>query len=248
VLLFVVAYAVALGIVGKVADGVSLEHPDVRGALALAASQLLLILVGLALVHSGVSSLRGVGLREPARRVAAGVWALAPAGLVVVVPTIAYVAGVEGDLFAAHLTLAKAAAFVLLAILIAVNEELWFRGLLVDVLGGARRPWLAIAGSTVLFGLPHLSGNAASLLNALGVTLAVGVPFAVVRLRHGALVPMIAWHALIDTWAFLHTSSVVAQGDPSASDILVGLILPTILAAGYLSWYAGVRRREALDA
>jgi hypothetical protein len=106
---------------------------------------------------------------------------------------------------------------------------------------------VAKAATFVLLGLPHYAGGAAALLNAIAVTLAVGIPFVAVRLRHHALLPMIGWHAVIDAWAFLHTSSVVAQGNPSTKDVIAGLTLPVCIALGYASWYAS-RRRRGLDA
>lgn len=145
----------------------------------------------------------------------------------------------EGDsLVAGSLDPFEVAAFAVFAVFIGINEELWFRGLLVAELGGAARPWLAVLGSGLLFGLPHVAGDAATTLNAIAVALAVGIPFAVVRVRGASLLPLVGWHAIIDAWAFVHTASVVAQGAPSLGEIAAGLVLPALIAAVYLAWLA----------
>lgn len=211
---------------------------QVADALRLSAVQAIGALFAVALVLTWVGSWRRVGLRAPAGSAVAGWSALLPVGLLVIAPTIGYVLATGKPLVHPSIDPAEAMAYVLLAVLVSINEELWFRGLVVDVLGGRLRPWLVIAGSALLFGLPHYGGSAASLLNMAGVTLAVGIPFAVVRLRHHSLVPLIAWHAVIDAWAFLHTARVVATGDPSTTEMAVGLVLPAVLGVGYLVWFA----------
>jgi membrane protease YdiL (CAAX protease family) len=97
--------------------------------------------------------------------------------------------------------------------LIALNEELFFRGLLLEIL----RPkgWrLAILGSSALFGLAH----AANLLSGANVpftilqvvaTAAGGVAFAAIRIRAGSLWPLLVLHASLDAIAL---SSMTGAG------------------------------------
>jgi membrane protease YdiL (CAAX protease family) len=237
VLCFLAVQVVASVVVAESTGSLDIDGKlGTSAAMSLSLIQAVGIAVGLIFVAAGVASRRGVGLRATPREVAAGSWALMPVGVLVIVPTIgASVASGDGLLYDG-VGAARIAAFVLLAVLIAVNEELWFRGLVVDVLGGPRRRMLVLVVSSILFGLPHMGASAATALNSVGVTLAVGIPFAAVRLRHHALLPLIAWHAAIDAWAFLHTASVVAEGDPSIGDAATGLVLPLGLAIGYVLW------------
>lgn len=220
----------------------------VRDALQLSLMQVAGIAVALAMVASGVSSWRGIGLRAGPGSVTRGGRALLPVGVLVIVPSLAYAAASSDSIVDPQLGPARAAAFVLLAVLIAANEELWFRGLVVDLLGGRARPVLVIILSAVLFGAPHYAGTSATLLNSIAVALAVGVPFAAVRLRHQSLLPLIAWHAVIDIWAFLHTASVVAEGDPTTAELAAGLFLPSLIAIAYLAWYLRAARHPARHA
>ena len=173
--------------------------------------------------------------------------ALAPVGILVIALPLGAVLASGDRVFDPDLSTALIAALVAAAIMIAISEELWFRGLLVDALESARTPWLTIVASSVLFGLPHLPGGPAAVVNAIAVTLAVGVPFTVVRLRGGSIVPLIAWHAIIDTWAFLHTASVTAQGSPSIGEAVATLVVPSLIAAlGYVWWYRRGMRADLL--
>lgn len=238
VLLFVIVQALAT--TGLILSGAQIDLEGELGvgdALRLSLVQVVGIAAALGMVVVGMATWHRIGLREPAGAARAGWYALLPVGLVMIAPTVGYVVATGGDLVHSDVQPLEAIAYVLLALLIATNEELWFRGLVVDVLGGSLRPWLVVFVSSVLFGLPHLGSGSAAALNAVAVMLAVGVPFAVVRLRYGSLLPLIGLHAVIDTWAFLHTSSVVAEGSPTAGEVAIGLLLPAALAAGYITWY-----------
>jgi membrane protease YdiL (CAAX protease family) len=194
------------------------------------------------LLATGVSSLRRVGAVDtPRGSFGAGMRLLLPVGALVLGPSIGFALAAGDPLLADGMTLPLAAALLLLAVAIAVNEELWFRGLVLDQLDRAHRPWLTVLGGAVLFGLPHVAATSASWLNAAAVTLAVAIPFTVVRLRVGSIWPLVAWHAAIDAWAFLHTASVVPEGTPSAGEAAVALVLPAIVAAGYLRWWSRSR-------
>lgn len=246
VLLFILVQGAAIGLLDGIGADIDLDGSlDFTDALQLSLVQLLgIVTVGL-LVVGGVVSWRRLGLvGTPAGSARAGWRALLPVTLLVLGPSIGLALATGDDLVHPSISVMEALAVTLLAVLIGANEELWFRGVVVDQLGGAARPWLVIAVSSLLFGLPHWSGSAATTLNAVGVALAVGVPFACVRLRCGSLLPLIAVHALIDIWAFLHTASVLAEGNPSAGEVAAGLVLPACIAAGYLTWFARGRRLE----
>lgn len=215
---------------------------QVGEVLTLCAIKAFSILAAVSVVLSGRTTWRRMGLDTPPPAVHAGLAALIPVVLLVIgLPLGASLA--SGDpLFDADLSFGLAATLVAASILIAISEELWFRGLLVDVLESAHVRWLTIAAASVLFGLPHLPGGPAAAVNAIAVTLAVGVPFTIVRLRCGSIVPLVIWHAVIDAWAFLHTASVTAQGSPGVGEAVATLVVPALVALGYVWWYRrGVR-------
>jgi membrane protease YdiL (CAAX protease family) len=243
VLLFVAVQALMFGVLG---GDVSVDDTlDAHEALLLGVIQVAGIVVVVGLAALGVLRGREALALGSGSQVRAGLLALVTVGVFVVLPTVG-AALANGDRLIDHgVGPVDAAAFVLLACLIAVNEELWFRGLVVHVLGGRARPWWTVVVAPLVFGLPHYTGDTASLLNAIAVTLAVGVPFVVVRLRYQALLPLMFWHAVIDAWAFLHTSSVVAEGSPSIDELLVALIVPSLLAIGYVLWFRGTADRPA---
>ncbi|MCW2950071.1 MAG: hypothetical protein JWN41_1084, partial [Thermoleophilia bacterium] len=102
----------------------------------------------------------------------------------------------------------------------------------------------SIMASALLFALPHFSGDRASLANAASVLLAIGIPFACVRLLTHTLVPLIVCHAIVDAWAFLHTATIQPAGAPTNGEIVAGLVGPALIAFGYvLAFMLSVRRR-----
>lgn len=249
-LLFVFVQVVAVALLQGVGLDVSVDGAlTVRDALVLVLVQLagIAVVAGIAIggvgttwKRLGVAGYGGEGFDR-------GWKLLMPAGLLVVGPTVAYALFSSDDVVQSGLGVPAVASFALLALAIAVNEELWFRGLIVDQLQLARRPWLTVFAASLLFGLPHVGATSASWLNAAGVTLAVAIPFTVVRLVVGSLWAMVAWHAIIDTWAFIHTSTVVPEGSPDVAEAIGTLVLPAVLALGYLAWFArGDRARRSL--
>lgn len=244
VLLFILVQGVGIGLLDAAGSSIDLTGTlEAIDALQLSAVQALGVVAAALMVAGGVTTWARIGVTGTAPGAArAGGRALLPVALFVLGPSIALALATGRDLVHASISPGEALAMVLLASLIAVNEELWFRGLVADALGGPARPWLVVAASSVLFGLPHLSGSAATALNAAGVALAVGVPFACVRLRYGSLLPLVLLHAAIDIWAFVHTATVVAAGDPSAGEVAAGLVLPACIAVGYGVWFERGRR------
>lgn len=216
-----------------------------RETLALAAIKVGSALGAALLVVFGVASWRRMGIVGDPGSFLAGMRLLAPAGLLVICPTVGAALAGGNPLIDPDLSLELGVAFVALALVVSISEELWFRGLLVDALQSARRPWLTIIGSAVLFAVPHIPGGPAAALNAAAVGLAVGIPFTVVRLQVGSLWPLITWHAIIDTWAFLHTAAVTAEGLPDLLDAAAMLVLPALIALGYAWWFAKAQRDPA---
>lgn len=238
--LFIMVQLVAGGLLA-VAD----ISPSLSGGVsaadtyALCALELAVLLGALGLLFA--RSDRSLGLRWRGAGGWAGMFASSFVPLVVVVPGLALAATGSGSVFASELTAPIVLGFVTFAVLVGVAEELWFRGLIMDTLNPVEHPWRAILVSSVLFGLPHVLASAdgittATALNAAAVTLAVAVPFACVRIVHRSIMPLILWHAVIDTWAFLHTAGVTAEGDPKTSEALAALLIPALLAIGYLLW------------
>jgi membrane protease YdiL (CAAX protease family) len=250
VLLFLLVQATAFIVLDRLGVGLDIgDGIDLRLALALTLVQVAGIGAVVAMVTFGSTTWRDLGMRDtPPDSFNRGWRLLMPVGLLVIAPTLGYaLASADEPVVGDGIGLPLALAFVLLSIAIAVNEELWFRGLVVDRLERGARDLLVIGGSALLFGLPHLSGTRASILNAVAVTFAVGIPFTIVRMRARSLWPLIAWHALIDTWAFIHTGSVVAEGSPSLGDALISLLLPVLVAVGYVTWFMRSRDRPATD-
>jgi membrane protease YdiL (CAAX protease family) len=238
VLGFLFVQLAALALVGPIRIEGQIGAPQ---AWQLALVQSIGIAVVVLVVALGVTSWRRLGVvGSPAGAFDAGWRLLMPVGLLVIGPTVGYALFSDRDVIHADIDLVRTLAFVVLAGAIALNEELWFRGLVVDQLERAGRPWLVVGAGAVLFGAPHVAASPASWLNAAAVTLAVAVPFTIARLHVRSIWPLVLWHALIDIWAFLHTASVVPQGSPSLVDALATLVLPALIAAGYVVWW---RRR-----
>ena len=123
--------------------------------------------------------------------------------------------------------------------LVALNEELFFRGLLLEILRplGWRR---AITWSAVLFGVAHaanlVSGGYLPFV-ALQViaTTAGGIAFAAIRIRSGSLWPLLALHVVLD---------VVALSTMTGAGVESPLLLPVVFAwggANLLLWPYGWR-------
>lgn len=131
--------------------------------------------------------------------------------------------------------------FAVVAAVVGIAEELSFRGVLPLLLGGERRPWLAIWGSAVLFGLLHVGDSVALAANAVAVTLAVGVPFAAIRLAYRGVAGLAAAHGLVDLGGFLALGALV----PSKTTVgaaAAQTITAVAVAVAYCVWYARQRR------
>lgn len=110
---------------------------------------------------------------------------------------------------------AEIAGYLLVALSVGFVEEVLFRGVMlrtVEPLGQVR----AVVVTTVMFSLSHLLnvfGGGAWWQSAMqvGYTAAIGVAFAALALRGGALWPLIIVHGLIDFVAFLANPALVSD-------------------------------------
>jgi membrane protease YdiL (CAAX protease family) len=137
----------------------------------------------------------------------------------------------------------RIAVVALLAVAIAVAEEVAFRGVLVDLLGGWARPSVALILSALFFGALHIDGSAAGYANACAVALVIGVPFAVVRLVYNSLVGQIAIHAVVDFFALIALGGVDLP-EPSLQAALVQIVVAAAIAGGYVAWFRSVARQR----
>ena len=130
----------------------------------------------------------------------------------------------------------------MLAIAVGVNEEVWFRGIALAVLRphGVR---VAIAGTSVLFGILHLANLLAGESMAVaGLQLAFALLFGVVAaqlvVRTGSLWPAIAWHTAWDLLNF-------AGGNSTSPLALSGIGVCCVLLLVYaLVLWRGIDRFE----
>lgn len=123
--------------------------------------------------------------------------------------------------------------------LIALNEELLYRGVLLPLLRplGWRR---AIVWSSVAFGASHLANLASGayppfVAMQVAATTAGGVTLAAIRIRSGSLWPVLATHAVLDLVAVS-----TLTGPATSSPILVPVLLGW-LAANLALWRYGMR-------
>jgi membrane protease YdiL (CAAX protease family) len=132
---------------------------------------------------------------------------------------------------------AGAGALMLLAsaVLIAFQagaEELFFRGWLQPLLSARWGPWVALAITSVLFGLAHMWGRPLSPVAAVNMTLG-GVLFGLLAMRTGGL-----WAPFAAHWAWNWTELAVAGTtpnpgvDPLGSLFDLELVGPALLSGG----------------
>lgn len=142
---------------------------------------------------------------------------------------------------------AMLAAICLLALLVAVVEEVYGRGLLVALLGGRQHALFAIVGSSVLFAYLHMPiyvhrfGLEDALLRCTG-SAAFSVVFAIIRLRSGSLVGPIVFHAINDAQFLLPVAGGSGPATPAtAQPILIGAAIAVV-------YWLGCRRAIVSDA
>ena len=129
--------------------------------------------------------------------------------------------------------------------LIALNEELFYRGILLPLL----RPmgWhRAVLWSSVAFGASHLVNLVSGayppfVAMQVAATTAGGVALAAIRIRSGSLWPVLATHAVLDVVAV-----ATLTGPATESPILVPVLMGWLLANLAL-WRYGWRLLAGLD-
>jgi membrane protease YdiL (CAAX protease family) len=128
--------------------------------------------------------------------------------------------------------------------LIALNEELFFRGV---VLEGLRpQGWRnAIIGSAALFGASHVVNIVAGAslpftVMQVAATTAGGVAFAAIRIRTGSLWPLLILHVVLDVMAL-----TTLTGDAVSQPILIPVLM-VWLALNLTLWRYGWRLLQGL--
>ena len=173
-------------------------------------------------MRRSATPLREFGWRAPTRIRAA----LGFAPLVLVVGLVLAIVLVEGT----DTTPAMLALGVLLAVLVGLAEEAWYRGLVLRALlpkGEAT----AVLGSAGLFSVVHaasLLGGAELVATALQLAFALlfGLVTALLVLRTGSLWPGIAWHAA-------HNAISFASRDAFTPMFVVGYSLTAVVLIAY---------------
>jgi membrane protease YdiL (CAAX protease family) len=129
--------------------------------------------------------------------------------------------------------------------LVALNEELFYRGVLLPLLRplGWRR---AIVWSSIAFGASHLANLASGayppfVAMQVAATTAGGVALAAIRIRSGSLWPVLATHAVLDVVA---VSTLTGPG--TSSPILVPVLLAWV-GANLCLWRYGMRLVSGLS-
>jgi membrane protease YdiL (CAAX protease family) len=125
--------------------------------------------------------------------------------------------------------LSTIAAVAVWGVLIGLTEEMYGRGLLITLLGGRRHAALAIIGSAIGFAYLHVPGYAQTygwryaLLRSTA-SAAFSASGAVIRLRSGSILGLVAFHALDDTRSILagfHAAPSDRAADADASFLRV---------------------------
>ena len=192
------------------------EAPAILVLAAAAAASALLGLVVLARSRAGA---RRLGLRAPIR-LGAALWLLPPLATVLIV---AATAGIR-------VPAALIAPYIVLVAAVALNEEVWFRGIVIAALRG-RGARTAIIGSSILFGVLHLANLAGgqslgASLAQLGFAIVFGIAAAQLVILTGSLWPAIGWHAAWNLVNFL-------GGNGDSAIALIGVGAATAVIVGY---------------
>jgi membrane protease YdiL (CAAX protease family) len=143
-------------------------------------------------------------------------------------------------LFGINLAPSQVVPLVLVgAPLIALNEELFFRGVVLEGLRPQGWRW-AIIGSAALFGASHAvnivaGANVPFTIMQIAATTAGGVAFAAIRIRTGSLWPVIVLHVILDVMALS-----TLTGDAVEMPILIPVLMAW-LALNLTLWRYGWR-------
>lgn len=197
---------------------------DASSAAIIAGAVGVSAVVGLMVMKVSPVSFPQYGFRVP--RGARTAWWFLPVPITVVIAVVTQ--GV-------HLSVPAMAAYALLTIVVAVNEELWFRGIILAILrsGGVRA---AVIGSSVMFGVLHLSNLAGGESLEAGILQLVfavlfGIVAAELAVVTGSLWPAIGWHA---AWDF--ANYVGGNAANGAALIGVGAVCAVMLVYAVALW------------
>lgn len=192
---------------------------EAGAALLLAAGAAVSAILGLVVMRLSPPRVRDYGYRRP-RRARAALWFVPAAATVLII------LGTQG----VRVDAPTVAAYGVLVVTVALNEETWFRAIVFAILH-ARSTRTAVIGSSVLFGVLHLAnlaGGADVGSSILQVAFAAlfGLVAAQLLVLTGSLWPAIAWHA---AWNFVS----FIGGDSTDSRSLVGLGAACVVMLGY---------------
>jgi membrane protease YdiL (CAAX protease family) len=123
----------------------------------------------------------------------------------------------------------RLAAWLVVAVGVAIGEEGIFRGVILGALDPKRRPRRAVLISSLLFGAIHLAGLAAPIdprmiLAQSVVAFGIGLVFGSTRLLAGSLWPGVAAHALLDFFGIAASGGVGDALSYNADGILYMLV------------------------
>src|SRR5699024_8694772 len=114
-----------------------------------------------------------------------------------------------------------------LALVVGFNEEVIFRGLMLQSL--LKKGYIkAILITSILFGLSHLGsilagGDIVSTLVQIGFALSIGFCFAVLALKNKLIWPLILIHALIDFSGLLNQSDKIVSNGIDTIELLINI-------------------------
>ncbi|MEQ6898450.1 CPBP family intramembrane glutamic endopeptidase [Microbacterium sp. KR10-403] len=206
---------------------------DIGAALVIAAGAAVSALIGLGVMKVSPATLRRYGFRAAHR--AAAAWWFAPLPITVLIVLLTQ--GV-------HLPVPTVAAYAVLTIAVAVNEEVWFRGIVLAVLrsAGVRG---AVIGTSALFGVLHLANlaggeNPADAALQLVFAVLFGLVAALLVVLTGSLWPGILWHA---AWDF--TNYLGGNATTPAALIGIGLACALMLVYAIVLWPRAMRAGAA---
>lgn len=187
--------------------------------LTIAAAAAISAGVGFCVMARARSPLATFGFRRP-ENLRGALW-LIPAAATVVIALVTQ---------AATITMLDWLPLLALVIAVALNEEFWFRGVILSVLR-VRGDTVAIVGSATLFGVLHLANLAAGYgIGEASVQLVFAVAFGLVTAQlvvmTRSLWPAIAWHV---AWNYVNLLS----GNESTGLALAGVALAAAVIIGY---------------
>jgi membrane protease YdiL (CAAX protease family) len=191
----------------------------VAAALVVAGGAAVSTAVGLLVIGRSRDTAGEYGFRR-ARRASAAWWFLP------IPATVATALATQG----VHVGWPQLAAYAVLAVAVAVNEEVWFRGIILAVLR-PRGVRVAVVGSSALFGVLHLANLASGqdlAVSVLQVAFAVvfGLVAAELVVVTGSIWPVIGWHA---GWDFVN----YLGGNATTQGAVVGIGVAVAVMVAY---------------